>query len=198
MRTLSVALIVFAASTSGSAQSGRPAPAAPTEVAVQGATDTVMRTKLEALLSARGTVVVQEGYALGNVGPVSVQAIVVSEAGQQEPHLRGLRVDVVDATGRSDPASVSLIDMDEIARLSRALVSMVDLASAWKLVDKPYTEVHYTTKGDFVVGFSQRKQDQSAFISSGPARAATTLADIQALTQLKDMVQTAQGLLQYK
>jgi hypothetical protein len=201
MRTGWALAIAVAASGMTAAQTGRPPvpparPAAGVAAAVEG--EIAVPTKLEALLLARGIVLVKDFYPMGLIGRVSIQGLVVTEPGHEDQRQRGLQIDVPDGTGRLDPATVSFVDLEEINRLQRAVERMSDLAGTWAALEKPYTEVLYVTKGGLAIGFSQRQREQSMFVSTGAIGMTTPIGDMRELVRLREMLQTVQGLLQGK
>jgi len=49
----------------------------------------------------------------------------------------------------------------------KAIDYIVDLSVKWKDIEKEYTEIIFSTKGDFMIGFYQKGNKQAAFSSSG-------------------------------
>lgn len=157
-------------------------------------------TKLEAFLGTRGRLVVKDSYGIGqvgNLGSAEMDALVIYEPGSSQK-IKGLRVEVTEG-GRLERSSVSFIDLDELQSLSEALSYMSNLAAKWNgQVHEPYTEVIYSSKGEFKVGFFQKGTETSGFVSSGsigPARAFLKVSDFD---HLKTMVDQASTLLNGK
>jgi len=160
------------------------------------------QTKLEAFLSSKGTLVVKEFYELGKVGGLgsglSIDAVVVTQPGQDDQRIRGLRIEVSEA-GRLERSNTSFLDMEEIDSLSKALAYMADLAAKWKPVEKQeYTEVQFATKGEFRIGFYQRKKNQGGFVSSGAVGPVRASIDVQDLGKVKALVDQGLSVLQSK
>jgi hypothetical protein len=156
------------------------------------------QTKLESFLANRGTLLVKDFYELGRVGGMSLDAVVLTEPGQEERRVRGVRIEVTEY-GRVERSSTSFLDLEEIEDLSKALSYMSELATKWAAVEKQeYTEVQFATKGDFRIGFFQRKRDQRAFASSGSIGMVSTFVGVSDLAKAKDLVDKAAALLKTK
>jgi hypothetical protein len=160
------------------------------------------QTKLEAFLSSKGTLVVKDFYELGKVGglgsSMSMDAVVLTQPGQEDQKIRGLRVEVSES-GRLERSNTSFLDMDEIESLSKALSYMTGLSEKWKPIEKQeYSEVQFATKGDFRIGFYQRKKNQGAFVSSGTVGVARAFIDVQDFAKIKGFVDQGLSLLQSK
>jgi len=125
-------------------------------------------TKLEAFLAKKGILVIKEFYDLGEVSgeygsKVRVDAIIVYEPGKETQRIKGLRIEVFDG----ERSQASFLDIDEAESLSKALQYMIDLAKRWKKASRKYTEVIFSTKGGFKIGFYQSGNYQTSFVSSG-------------------------------
>ena len=125
-------------------------------------------TKLETFLAKKGILIIKELYGLGEVGgaydsKVKIDAIVAYVPGKEDLKIKGLRIEVTD----SRRSQTSLIDIDEAESLSKALQYMIDLAKRWKKTGRRYTEVIFSTKGGFKIGFYQSGDKQTGFVSSG-------------------------------
>ena len=159
------------------------------------------QTQLESFLSSKGTLLVKDFYELGKVGGIgsmSVDAVVITQPGQTDRKIRGLRIEVAES-GRLERSDTSFLDMDEIDSLSKALAYMSDLALKWKGTEKQeYTEVQFATKGDFAIGFYQRKKDQGGFVSSGRIGAARAFINVADFPKIKALVDQSLAVLQNK
>ena len=159
------------------------------------------QTKVEAFLTAHDGLLVKDFYDVGGIsgdGRVDVHAVVFTQPGSEAAQVRGLRVEV---TSSEKPAQIdtSYLDVDEIEALSRGLKYMADLAATWKGLEKQeYTEVDFSTKDRFRVGFYQRRKDQGAFVSCGAAPAAQAFLDAKDLAELKLLVDDGLKMLKGK
>ncbi len=158
-------------------------------------------TKLEAFLAKKGKLVIKDSYELGEirkVGMVKLDALVIYEPGNLSSKMRGIRVEVKEVS-RLERSNTSLLDMDEVADLSQAITYMLDLAAKWKDSDrKVYTEVVFSSKGDFKVGFYQKELKRGAFISSGHIGSVSAFCDVEDLPQLKQIVEKGLTVLKEK
>ncbi len=128
-------------------------------------------TKLELFLAEKGKLIVKDFYTLGKVvgsyqTSVKLDAAVLYTAGEEVEKIRGLRF-TVEGGGRLDRSSISFLDLEEIEGLLKAVDYMISLAKEWEAVQKDYTEVEFSTQGDFKIGFYQKGIKQKAFLSSG-------------------------------
>jgi hypothetical protein len=156
------------------------------------------QTKLESFLATRGTLLVKDFYELGKISGMTMEAVVLTEPGQEDRRIRGMRIEIAEI-GRLERSDTSFLDMEEIESLSKALTYMSELASKWAGTEKQeYTEVQFATKGDFRIGFYQRKKDQRGFASSGSIGMVRTFIAVSDLPKAKDLVEKAFTLLKTK
>jgi hypothetical protein len=74
-----------------------------------------------------------------------------------------------------------------------------DLASKWAgQSHEPYTEVAYTSKGEFQVGFYQTGTKARAWCKGGTIASATAFLEVADIAQLKALVDQARTTLQAK
>ena len=128
-------------------------------------------TKLEAFLAKKGKLIIKEFYDLGQMpgrygSKVKFTALVIYEPGQESQRVRGLKIEVSEG-GRYERSNTSFLDLEEIESLSKGIEYMIGLSAKWKGINKEYTEVVFSTKGDFNIGFYQKGAEQGAFSSSG-------------------------------
>jgi hypothetical protein len=171
------------------------------QLAAPPASEAKPQTKLESFLSSKGTLLAKDFYEMGRVagtGSLSIDAVVITQPGQEDRKIRGLRVEVAEY-GRLERTDSSFLDLDEIESLSKALAYMADLAAKWKGTEKvEYTEVQFATKGDFRIGFYQRKKDQGGFVSSGIVGSTKAFISVADFAKVKTMVDQSLTLLQSK
>ena len=132
----------------------------------------ILATKLELFLAEKGQLTVKEFFALGKVSggartKTELTAVVIYEPGEEDERLRGLKIEVINAGGSYVKRESSFLDLEEIEGLLKAIDYVVSLSKEWEGVQKEYTEVVFSTKDDFRVGFYQRGIKQKAFVSSG-------------------------------
>jgi hypothetical protein len=166
-------------------------------------TSTTPSTKLEAFLSKHGTVIIKEFYDLGCISglydaTITCKAIVLYEPGKEASKIKGMRIDVTEG-GKYGKSSSSFLDYDEITALSNGIDYMVGVAKKWENTSKTYTEVKFTTAGDFNAGFYQKDVKATAFCSSGKYTEANCfLNSPQELIEFKKMVDAALETLKDK
>lgn len=157
-------------------------------------------TKVEAFLGKRGRLVLKDSYDLGQIsslGKIEMDALVIYEPGSSQK-VKGLRVEVTEA-GRLERSNTSFIDLDELQSLSEALSYMSNLAKQWNTQGhETYTEVIYSSKGQFKVGFFQKGKENGAFFTSGSIGAVNAFVKIADLDRLKSLVDQAISLLNSK
>lgn len=114
-------------------------------------------TRLGAFLAKKGRLIIKDFYELGEVAgrygsKIEFDALVIYEPGQENQRVRGIKIEV-SGGGKYERSDTSFLDFEEVESLSKAIEYTIDLSSTWKNVNKEYTEVIFSTKGDFQIGF---------------------------------------------
>lgn len=150
------------------------------------------KTKLETALMSSGTLVVKEFYLVGSLGKLKVEAIAIAEPGKK-PHVLGARVEITEGgAGSRVEKRASLLDTEELDDLIKSLDYMGKLLAEWKGKKREaYTEVVFTTKGDFRLGFYQKGDEQQIFASSGAIARADFWTQPGDLPRLRDLLTQA-------
>lgn len=157
-------------------------------------------TQLEAFLARRGTLVIKEFYDLGTItglygAEVNFVAVVIYEPGREAQRVKGLKIESTSG-GRYEKSETCFLDEEELRDLSAAIQYMLDLAAEWQTDSREYTEVIYTTEGNFNIGFFQRGTEQTGFASCGSiSRAICFFGQLQDLNRVKNLIGEAQELL---
>jgi hypothetical protein len=160
------------------------------------------QTRLEQLLASPDQLLVKDYYRVEDRlgSSTTMQAMVVTAAGQPGARLRGVRVDVRDRSTQGERASTSFLDFEELEPLSRALAAMTERSETWKGAgqETQVTETEFMSIGGFSIGLRQDWQAQHAFVSSGfldPVRVRIEISDFY---KAKGMVDQALGILRSK
>ena len=171
----------------GAVHAQQPAPAPPP------AAEEKSETKLGAFLATKGRMLLKDFYALGQVGTVTFDAVVISEPGRETSKIRGLRVEISE-TGRFAKSHTSFLDAEEAESLLVALAYMQKLGAEWLAAGGrvPYSEVSFTTKGDFEIGFYYKNGKLGVVTSSGKIGKAAAFLDMSDLPKIAAIIQ--QGL----
>jgi hypothetical protein len=156
-----------------------------------------MATELEEFLGRFGRITVKESHPFGAVqarlGSVKIEGIVMYEPGGARRS--GLRIEVAES-GRLERSRVSFVDFEELGSLAEALAYMNRTSQDWKLNPRQiYTEVQYSSKGEFRVGFYSEGSKHGAFISSGNIGKVSAFVSLEELRELESMVGRAQSEL---
>ena len=133
-------------------------------------------TKLEIFLAKKGTLIVKDFYNCGVVtgsfgAYISFDALFIYEPGKETEGIRGLRATVHEGV-QLEKEETSFLDFEEVESLSDALQYIISLSIQWDREKKEYTEVIFSTKGNFQVGFYQEGISQHAFVNGGYIRTA--------------------------
>lgn len=120
-------------------------------------------TKLEQFLSKTGEVIVKDFYSAGDVDSITVHVVKVYEVGKEAQSIKGLRIEVREK-GRQN---VSFLDTDEVEGLRKAIWLMRGLIDKFKGMNREYTEVVFSTKGNFTLGCYQKGTEVKFFVQSG-------------------------------
>jgi len=160
------------------------------------------QTKLEAFMAKKGKIVVKDSYDVdvvgGNMGHVELNALIVYEPGLENVRTKGLRIEVTSA-GRTEIKRVSFLDMDEVEAAIKGLEYMMKLAAQWKDQSRePYTEIIFSTKGFFRVGFYHSLIKQNVFVQSGYISETTAFLGTDALVKLKSAFEKGLQILKSK
>ena len=128
-------------------------------------------TKLEQFLGKKGTLIVKDFYRLGKISDnygaeIKFDALVIYEPGQEIGKARGVKIEITEG-GKFERSNSSFLDMDELQSLSEAISYMNDILTKWVGIEKEYTEIIFSTKGDFEIGFYQEGMRATCFSSSG-------------------------------
>lgn len=160
-------------------------------------------TQLEAFLSKKGNLIVKDSYNLGELpcnygAKLTLDALVIYSPGQEGQKTKGLRIEITDGSKYSK-SHTSFLDMEEIESLSNAITYMTKLMNDWSSVNKEYTEVIFSTKGDYQIGFFQGGTKQTVFSSSGQVGQVTCFLNATSdLSVVKKMVDKGIEILKEK
>jgi hypothetical protein len=158
-------------------------------------------TKLEAFLAKKGKLVIKDSYELGELrklGTVTFDALVLYEPGMEAQKIKGIRVEITEP-GRVERKRISFLDLDEIESASKAISYMADLAEKWRgQTREAYTEVTFSTKGDFKVGFFQKGQKRSLYLYAGYVAQASSFMEVEDFPALKNILDKGLSLLRQK
>jgi len=156
-------------------------------------------TKMEQFLSKKGKLIIKDsheaGVLKGQYGTkITVDALTIYEPGKEADKIRGLRIEVYEG-GRLERSDISFLDMDEVESLSKAISYMITLLQKWQGTNREYTEVIFSTKGDFRLGFYQKDSEVKAFSKSGVIGAASCYFQTNDLSNLKTIIDKGNYLL---
>lgn len=113
-------------------------------------------TKLEEFLATKGKLLVKELTNLGELkgnygGSIVFRAIRLFEPGREAESLKGIKIVISVDGGKSynKEENFAFLDKEEINDLSKALDYVIKLLPQWEAYEKGYTEVIFSTRGDF-------------------------------------------------
>lgn len=170
---------------------------------------TEQSSKLATLMVAKGVVVQKDFYPVGaigvaGVGSLTINAVVISVAGDAVPTVKGLRIEATEA-GSPQRTSVALIDMDQLAGFNRALGFLSSPESetqptpppgnnVWGL---PHRETGYTAGGDFSLNCFKSGKDGRQMCSAqcGSTVPVSVPLSTDQVAALKRSVESAIGML---
>ncbi len=158
-------------------------------------------TKLQAFLAKKGRLIVKDFYEMGKVTGrfstwVKFDAVVIYTPGEEGQRVRGLSIEVGEASGYTSSRNTSFLDLEEVESLSQALEYMLELSEKWRGANKEqYTEVVFSTKDNFRIGFYQKGTEQHGFASSGYVGKTSCFFPIQSLNMVKVIVDSSLKLL---
>jgi hypothetical protein len=156
-------------------------------------------TKMEQFLSKKGKLIIKDSHGAGVLKgqygtKITVDALTIYEPGKEAEKIRGLRIEVYEG-GRLERSDISFLDMDEVESLSQAISYMITLLQKWQGTNREYTEVIFSTKGDFKLGFYQKGSEVSSFSKSGVIGAASCYFQTNDLSNLKAIIDKGKSLL---
>lgn len=128
-------------------------------------------TKIEEFIAKKGKLIIKEFYDLGEVAgrygsKIELKALVTYEPGAETQKVKGLKIEVTEG-GKYEKSKASFLDLEEVESLSKAIGYMANLSSKWEDISKKYTEIIFSTRGAFKIGFYQKGSKQVAFSSAG-------------------------------
>lgn len=155
-------------------------------------------TKLEQFLAKKGRLYVKDFYKAGTVFGqygqyIAVDALIVYEPGKEVEKNRGLKIEVYEG-GRLEKTHSSFLDLEEVESLSKAIDYMINLISKFKGNTREYTEIIFSTKGDFKVGFYQNGDKFQAFAESGIIGNTHCFLPVESLSNLKSVIDNGLSL----
>ncbi|MCC6477143.1 hypothetical protein IT157_08810 [bacterium] len=161
-------------------------------------------TKLEKLLTSKGTFVVKEFHEMGVIkgsygSKCTLDAVIVTQPGRESERLRGIKVEITEPSSYSTDSHSSFLDLDELESFIKAIDYCVQLAGQWVVTDISYNEAVFSAKDDFQVGFFQKKREQTGFLKSGLiAGNICFLNSVSDLATIREHASRAQSLLATK
>lgn len=156
-------------------------------------------TKLEQFLAKKGKLIIKDSHEAGVLKgqyetEITVDALTIYEPGKEADKIRGLRIEVYEG-GRLERSNTSFLDMDEVESLSQAITYMIGLLEKWQGKNREYTEVIFSTRGDFKLGFYQKGTEVNSFSKSGIICATSCYFQTNDLSQLKAIIDKGNSLL---
>nr|CBX27925.1 hypothetical protein N47_G32490 [uncultured Desulfobacterium sp.] len=156
-------------------------------------------TKLEQFLAKKGKLIIKDTHEAGVLNgqygtKITVDAMTIYEPGKETDKISGLRIEVREG-GRLERSNTSFLDMDEVESLSQAISYMITLLGKWQGINREYTEVIFSTKGDFILGIYQKGTKVTAFSKSGIISPASCYFATSDLSTLKVIVDKGNSLL---
>ena len=158
----------------------------------------ILFTKLEVLLHKPGVLLVKDLYRIETrmTSGVTLDAIVVTEYGNQTDRLRGLRIELRDTLGK---VGSSYVDYEEASALSQSLAAMTELTSRFSgKDDQRSSDLRFASAGGFVASVHQSIRVQIATLTAGVVEPVTRTIEIADFTSLKSVVDRALALLAEK
>jgi hypothetical protein len=156
------------------------------------------KTRIEAVLATKGKAIIRDSYKIGRVKGLSLEVVVVSEAGDAAAKASGARIEITEFGGRQT-THASFLDRGELDGLARAAARMEQTMEEWRGQRRePYSEMAFETNDDFRLGFYQDGPgpDQKVFASSGILGKADFLGGPEELSRIRELLRLAMVKLQ--
>lgn len=150
------------------------------------------KTKVESVLGRKGAILVKVIHDLGGFAgsynsQLSLSTLRLLEPGNEENCSEGIRIEVADADNQSH---ISFLDMDEVDSLLSGLEYMDRCINQSKGYRGDYTEMIFSTRGDFSAGFYLSDGKAQAFVKSSYKQAFMPTGALQRLAGLVRAGQT--------
>ncbi len=161
-------------------------------------------TKLESFLVSKGELIVKDFYAVGNLmgnygTKVEITCLILYTPGEEDLRIKGVKIEITERERYGEKDESSFLDIDEVISLSKALDYINNTAASWKLSPREYSEVVFSTKGDFKIGFYQSGVKQNAFCKSGYITTASCFfPTMQSIMEVKGLIDNAIEILNLK
>lgn len=157
------------------------------------------KTQLETFLARKGSIIVKEFHPLGTVEgaygtSAKLDTLALYEPGKEQQRKAGIRIEV-QGGGRLERENTSFLDMDEIDSLMKGLDYMTKVIADWEGSKRDYTEMIFSTKGEFDVGFYLKEGKIQAFVTSGTIGPATAYIQPSGLAMMRQFLEQGRSLL---
>jgi hypothetical protein len=156
------------------------------------------KTQMEGFLARKGSIVVKEFHPLGTIngdlGTAKFDTLSLYQPGKEQQRIMGIRVEVTEA-GRLERSNTSFLDLEEIDSLMKGLDYMSKVVTEWNNTKRDYTEMIFSTKGDFQVGFYIEDGKVQPFIKSGSIASATAFVPTSAFDKMHQFLDRGRSLL---
>lgn len=152
-------------------------------------------TKLEEILLLKSSLIIKEIYPLGKKQlpfGVTFDWVIVKTAGTDEISLSGLRVEIVNYSETISNKDIAVLDLEEVKDLIPSIIYMENLINQYRNEPpKTYTEVEFSTKGNFKIGFYCKGKDIKAFMSAGSIRPTNSFFGPDKLVEIRTILEEA-------
>ena len=158
------------------------------------------RTQLEEFLATTGSILIKVYHPLdaipsnGGGSSLGLSALVLYEPGKKSEGTRGIKAKVYKGDGKE---YVSFLDIDEIDNLLEGIEYMQKIMVEWAGTKRDYTEMVFSTRGDFAVGFYINNEGKiQAFAKVGTIGSGNIFLRNDGLQKLRDSLNTGLQYLQ--
>lgn len=153
---------------------------------------------------SRGSLITKDFFPVGKLagtigGAADFDALIVGRVGGQAV-LKGLRIEVKDG-GRLERSNTSLLDLDEIDDLAKALdyfaspTSQTSPAGSAVSNEPPHREVTFSTKGGLSLTCFGEAAKQNCVLQSGSVGSTSIFINGMQIAELRRMVDRARAAL---
>lgn len=162
------------------------------------------QTKIEILLLKKGKLLIKDFFEQGKIEArfsteIEITAVVISSPGEQTEKTKGLKIEISKQESYGKKDNSAFLDIEEIQSLIKAMDYLLNLSLQYEKENREYTEVVFSTLGDFKIGFYQTGNKQGYYSSAGSIGSVTAyLNSKEDFIKIKDIVTKGLSILNQK
>lgn len=158
-------------------------------------------TKVGEFLSRRGSLNIKDVYKIGTYtdqyGKVAnFEAIVIYNPANSDIKVKGIKVEITKEGKYGEESKSCFLDLDEIETVIQSINYMIETAKTFATTPREYSEITFSSKDNFKLGFFQKELNQSSFVEVGNYSSLIMfLFSIEDFNKIKNILEKGNALL---